>query len=96
VTLLLLRSAAQIADRPSAVQQAPPGLARSPGPGQAPGLALPPRRPDYVPDGLGGQGRQPRDIDAYLDRETKRQTRTAPLAVFVLVVLIVLVYLATR
>jgi len=97
VTLLELRSARQIAERPSAVHAVPPPL------------AVPVRSPDYVPprlvddlgpimDDLGPTLAEPAagTLDPLLDARAKRKARTAPLAVFVLVVLVVLVYLATR
>jgi pSer/pThr/pTyr-binding forkhead associated (FHA) protein len=90
VTLLQLRTARQVAERPSAVHTVPPPL------------AAPVRAPDYVPaellDGPGMTGRKATDhaLDSLLDTRTKGKARTAPLAVFVLVVLVVLIYLATR
>jgi pSer/pThr/pTyr-binding forkhead associated (FHA) protein len=125
VTLVELRSATQIAERPSAVHQVPPPL------------AVPPRTPDYLAgtdpddgrdlraepagsrpaDGVGaldpaahpvipdpatprppspGPGGRPRhELDPLLDSRTKGKARTAPLALFVLVALVVIIYLAT-
>jgi pSer/pThr/pTyr-binding forkhead associated (FHA) protein len=96
VTLVELRSATQIAERPSAVQPVPPPL------------AVPERVPDYLPAGLGaGVSADPestpasegtparRELDSLLDSRTKGKARTAPLALFVLVALVVIVYLAT-
>jgi FHA domain len=99
-TVLELRTAAQVARRPSAVIQVPPAL------------AVAPRSPDYVPpdvfQGLAnaptpavsaGPGRGPggaHPLDPLLDVAAKRKARTAPLAVFVLVVLALLLFLATR
>jgi pSer/pThr/pTyr-binding forkhead associated (FHA) protein len=93
VTLVELRSATQIAERPSAVQPVPPPL------------AVPERPPDYLPAGGlnasppvdgGPGGRTPRhELDSLLDARTKGKARTAPLALFVLVALVVIVYLAT-
>ncbi|HEV8650900.1 MAG TPA: FHA domain-containing protein [Actinomycetes bacterium] len=97
VTLLELRTARQIAERPSAVHAVPPPL------------AAPVRPPDYVPgellddlgnllDDLGPTVAEPTasTLDPLLDARAKGKARTAPLAVFVLVVLVVLIYLATR
>jgi len=136
VTLVELRSATQIAERPSAVHQVPPPL------------AVPPRTPDYLAgtdpddgrdlragpagsspaDGVGapdpaaahpvipdpatpglpsrdpaapgppspGPGGRPRhELEPLLDARTKGKARTAPLALFVLVALVVIIYLAT-
>jgi len=96
VTLLELRSAAQIAERPSAVHRVPPPLAR------------PTRAPDYLPAGLGDEptprpangppasGRRAgHELDPLLDSRTKAKARTAPLALFVLVALVLIIYLAT-
>jgi pSer/pThr/pTyr-binding forkhead associated (FHA) protein len=124
VTLVELRSAIQIAERPSAVHRIPPPL------------AVPPRTPDYLagagswaadgtdpraadhPDGraagtaeaqslagdgpaapalgVAGPGGRPRhELDPLLDSRTKGKARTAPLALFVLAALVVIIYLAT-
>jgi ABC transport system ATP-binding/permease protein len=125
VTLVELRSATQIAERPSAVHRVPPPL------------AVPPRTPDYLAgtdpddgrdlraepagsspaDGVGaldlaaahpvsrdpatpgppspGPGGRPRhELEPLLDSRTKGKARTAPLALFVLVALVVIIYLA--
>ncbi len=91
VTLLELRSARQIAERPSAVHLVPPPLAR------------PARAPDYLPTDLGddpvrtpaGGGMPGHELDPLLDSRTKGKARTAPLALFVLVALVIIIYLAT-
>ena len=145
VTLIELRSATQIAERPSAVHRVPPPL------------AVPPRTPDYLagtdldqgpapraaevagrdaraagstdprfadpadpraavaadPRAAGGAGAQGlaapnpvalgpatpervrHELDPLLDSRTKGKARTAPLALFVLVALVVIIYLAT-
>ena len=115
VTLVELRSAAQIAERPSAVHPVPPPL------------AVPPRAPDYLagadtgdppdlpaspsdpardraapepappgPPASAGPGGRPRhELDSLLDSRTKGKARTAPLALFVLVALVLIIYLAT-
>ena len=97
-TVFELRTAAQVAKRPSAAVPVPPALAVSA------------RIPDYVPAevfaGLGPADPTPHPaaqaqpgahpLDPLLDARAKRKARTAPLAVFVLVVLALLVFLATR
>lgn len=87
-TVFEVRNAAQVEQRPSAVRPIPPPL------------RVPARPPDYVPVAAHGvsAGEPPRrdepNIDEYLDAETKAKARTAPLALFVLAVLVVLLYLA--
>jgi nitrite reductase (NADH) large subunit len=91
VTLVELRTAEQVAERPSAVHPVPPPL------------AVPERAPDYLPAGLDADpqrtpagGTTPRDgLDRLLDAQTKGKARTAPLALFVLAALVVIIYLAT-
>ena len=116
ITLVELRSARQIAERPSAVHPVPPPL------------AVPPRAPDYLagtdtddgsgpgegagppadgsrsargapgpaqPVGARPGGRPSHELDPLLDSRTKGKARTAPLALFVLVALVVIIYLAT-
>jgi hypothetical protein len=142
VTLVELRSAAQIAERPSAVHPVPPPLAVPPrapdylagvdaddgtdqGDGDAPrpavggrlrptGAGGPPpldgggprpaperaaraaAGPVAAPPAAAGPGGRPRhELDPLLDSRTKGKARTAPLALFVLVALVVIIYLAT-
>jgi pSer/pThr/pTyr-binding forkhead associated (FHA) protein len=128
VTLVELRSARQIAERPSAVHPVPPPL------------AVPARTPDYLagndpadagpmlppvgaasgppagaasgppvgaasgppvgaapgpPVGAAPGGRPRHELDPLLDSRTKGKARTAPLALFVLVALVLIIYLAT-
>jgi pSer/pThr/pTyr-binding forkhead associated (FHA) protein len=80
VTVLELRSPAQVAERPSAVQPIPPAL------------AVAARRPDYIPKDLLRE--QPSPLDRLLDTRTKRKAKHAPIAIFVLVVFVVLIFLA--
>ena len=129
VSLVVLRSASQIADRPSAVHPVPPPLAvpprapdylagadtdedASPGEGAASpaGRAGPPRAPDpaapvaaqaaahpVAPDPAvaGPPGRTGHELDPLLDSRVKGKARTAPLALFVLAALVVIIFLAT-
>jgi pSer/pThr/pTyr-binding forkhead associated (FHA) protein len=132
VTLVELRSAGQIAERPSAVHPVPPPLAvpaRTPDylagtdPDQdaapPPAVAADPlatarddhrardrvdhratdrgdsRRPPRSEPLVPGPGGRPRhELDPLLDSRTKGKARTAPLALFVLVALVVIIYLA--
>jgi len=82
VTVLQLRSADQIAAQPSAVRPVPPALAAAE------------RRPDFIAAELLKE--EPTALDSLLDVRTKGKARMAPLALFVLVVIVVLIYLATR
>jgi pSer/pThr/pTyr-binding forkhead associated (FHA) protein len=123
VTLVELRSARQIAERPSAVHPIPPPLAvpartpdylPSPDPAAA-GPLLPlgddrraepgddrrgepgaNRREAPRPSGESRAGGRPRhELEPLLDSRTKGKARTAPLALFVLVALVLIIYLAT-
>ena len=83
VTLVELRSASQIAERPSAVHPVPPAdVADTDDGARSPAVAEPARRPRH-------------ELDPLLDSRTKGKARTAPLALFVLVALVVIIYLAT-
>ena len=105
VTLVELRSARQIAEQPSAVHPVPPPLAvpaRAPdylagaaaGADEAgPDVVAP---PVGVPPGAAGpEGRPRHELEPLLDSRTKGKARTAPLALFVLVTLVLIIYLAT-
>jgi pSer/pThr/pTyr-binding forkhead associated (FHA) protein len=106
VTLVELRSARQIAERPSAVHPVPPPLAvpaRVPdyldgaaeGGGAVPAAAPEPATPVPEPAAAGPSARPRHELDSLLDSRTKGKARTAPLALFVLVALVVIIYLAT-
>jgi pSer/pThr/pTyr-binding forkhead associated (FHA) protein len=114
ITVVELRSLAQIAAQPSAVRPvpqaiaaeapsapqgppppAPPAVQRPPGapappPQAAPGFAAAPLSAPGAPEGPG------EELARLLDARTKRRAQTAPLALFVLVVLVLLVYFAVR
>lgn len=83
VTVLELRSATDVAARPSAVRPKPPALAAAR------------RDPAYLPTELLQQDPDLEEVESLLDIHTKSKARTAPLAVFVLVVFAVLIFLAT-
>ncbi len=83
-TVIELRSAQQVVDQPSAVRPIPPGL------------ALPPQPPNYIPPDLGLPGTKEGPLEALLDVRTKARARFAPLAVFALAILAVVIYLAVR
>jgi pSer/pThr/pTyr-binding forkhead associated (FHA) protein len=119
VTLVELRSARQIAERPSAVHPVPPPLAvpartpdylaspdpadarpllpagdeRRAGPGDGRRAAIGDGRRAADPPGPGGRPRH--ELEPLLDSRTKGKARTAPLALFVLVALVLIIYLAT-
>ena len=106
VTVLELRRADDLRSRGTAVRPVPNGLTglrplASGEPSvtavrQVPSLAKPAAKPDYVPDDLVKEKNLGSDLDRYLDMHTKNKTRAAPIALFVLVALVVLVFLAFR
>jgi pSer/pThr/pTyr-binding forkhead associated (FHA) protein len=86
VTLLQLRSPEQVRVQASAVRAVPPGL------------ATPERRPAYVDsDGPGparaGAGAGIPELDRLVDSRVKSKATLAPLAIFVLAALVVVIYL---
>jgi pSer/pThr/pTyr-binding forkhead associated (FHA) protein len=106
VTLVELRSARQIAEQPSAVHPVPPPLAvpaRSPDYLAGAAARTDEAGPDVVappagavgPGAAGPEGRPRHELDPLLDSRTKGKARTAPLALFVLVALVLIIYLAT-
>jgi pSer/pThr/pTyr-binding forkhead associated (FHA) protein len=91
VTVIELRSAAQVAAQPSAIRAVPAGLAAAP-------LA-----PAYVnPEVINAEiapsaSRTPTpELDKFLDVRVRRRAQLAPLALFVLVALALIIYFATR
>jgi pSer/pThr/pTyr-binding forkhead associated (FHA) protein len=86
-TVLELRSSVQIAREPSRVVRMPPGL------------AVPPRPPNYVPAGIPIDPKldeRAHVLDPLLDRRTKARARLAPVAVALLAVFVVIIFLALR
>jgi predicted component of type VI protein secretion system len=83
---LEVRAAAELAERPSAVRPVPLALAAAA------------REPDYLePVAPASSERSGEErLAAYFDTRTKAQARLAPVAIFLLVALVVIVYLATR
>jgi predicted component of type VI protein secretion system len=108
VTVLELRSLAQIAAQPSAVRPVPPAIAaEAPAPPQAAPPLTPPPVPAGAPPPAPGFAATPLaqpgapqapgpELAQLLDVRTKRRAQLAPLAIFVLVVLALLVYLAAK
>ncbi len=91
VTVIEVRTAAQVAAQPSAIRAVPPGLA-------AEALA-----PAYVDPGVIYAEVEPSDsrastpeLDKLLDVRVRRRAQLAPLALFVLVALALIIYFATR
>ena len=91
VTVIELRSAAQLAAQPSAIRAVPAGLAAAP-------LA-----PAYVDPELiyaevepSGSRTSSPELDKLLDVRVRRRAQLAPLALFVLVALALIIYFATR
>jgi pSer/pThr/pTyr-binding forkhead associated (FHA) protein len=88
VTIVQVRSREQVIAQPSAVRAVPPGL------------AMAPRRPDYVDADaiaaeLGASGGTP-ELERYLDVQVRRRAQLAPLALMVLIALALCIYFATR
>ncbi len=87
VTVLQLRSPEQIRVQASAVRAVPPAL------------ATPERRPAYVDSGGGGEparagaGAGVPELDRLIDSRVKSKAKLAPLAIFVLAALVVVIYL---
>ena len=85
VSVIALRSAAQVAARPSAVRPVPPAL------------AVAQRRPDFVdpPPDVPKRAAVP-ELDRLVDARTKAQARLAPFALLLLVILVVAIYLGVQ
>ena len=86
VTVMELRSPEQVSVQASAVRAVPPGL------------ATPERRPAYTDTSDGkveraGQGAGIPELDRLVDARVKSKAALAPLALFVLVALVVVIYL---
>ena len=86
VTVMQLRSPEQVRVQASAVRAVPPGL------------ATPERRPAYTDTADGkveraGQGAGIPELDRLVDSRVKSKAALAPLALFVLVALVVVIYL---
>jgi pSer/pThr/pTyr-binding forkhead associated (FHA) protein len=89
VTLIQVRSSEQVAAKPTAVRAVPPALAATQG------------TPDYVDReaiaaALRHDARGASQLEKYLDVRVRRRAQLAPLAIFVLVALALIVYFATR
>jgi pSer/pThr/pTyr-binding forkhead associated (FHA) protein len=91
VTLIQARSRGQVEAQRTIVRVVPPALASAP------------RRPDYVNEaairahgaGAPASHRTP-ELEKYLDVRVRRRAQLAPLALFLLVALALIVYFATR
>jgi S-DNA-T family DNA segregation ATPase FtsK/SpoIIIE len=86
LTVLQLRSEAQIAAVPSAVRPIPPALAAA---------ERPPSFVNQLP-AVGDPGGLPPELQRLRDQRVRFQAKTAPLAIFVLAALVVVVFLAAR
>jgi pSer/pThr/pTyr-binding forkhead associated (FHA) protein len=83
VVVLELRGERDIATRPSAARAVPPPL------------AVEQRRFDYLAEASEARRDEPEhELDEYLDAQTKQKARTAPLAIFAVVVIALLLYFA--
>lgn len=108
VTVLELRTVAQIAAQPSAVRPVPQAIAAMPAAPPPPPVPAPqpvavappppvmahPRQPPPMPAQPPAVIRD--DLQALLDTKVKRRAQAAPIAIFALVVLVVLIYLAAK
>jgi pSer/pThr/pTyr-binding forkhead associated (FHA) protein len=118
VTVIELRSTAQIAAQPSAVRPVPQAIAAQPAappppptpapqpqpqpqpayaaptPAPMPPPAAQPRRPPPMP--ATAQNDIDEDLQALFDVKVKRRAQAAPIAIFALVVLVVIIYLAAK
>jgi hypothetical protein len=82
-TVMQLRTAADITTQASVAVAIPAGL------------AIPARRPDYVPAGIAVDSGS-LALDDLLDVKIKRKARVAPIGIFVLIVLVILILLALK
>ncbi len=91
VTVIQVRSHEQVSAERTVRRPVPPALAAAPRP---PSYV----NPDLVsPEGAGrSAGPGAPELDKYLDARVRRRARLAPLALFALVALALIVYLATR
>jgi pSer/pThr/pTyr-binding forkhead associated (FHA) protein len=107
ITVLELRSEAQVRAQPTAVKPVPafaaqpdPAFAAQPDAAlaaPADSVAAPPAEPAAAQEPQAGRAeRPPSELDPLLDTYTKAKAKTAVLALFVLVVFVVLIFLATR
>jgi S-DNA-T family DNA segregation ATPase FtsK/SpoIIIE len=89
VTVLALRTRAEVAAAPSAVRPVPPGLARPPR-GPVPATGAPAEL-------LAAAAPAPaKELARLYDARVRQRANLAPLAVFLLVCFVVMIYLATR
>jgi pSer/pThr/pTyr-binding forkhead associated (FHA) protein len=91
VTLIEVRSHAQVTERPTAARAVPPALARAPG------------QPDFVKlnaidvaDGVASKSPGARELNKFLDVRVRRRAQLAPLALLMLIALALSIYFATR
>jgi pSer/pThr/pTyr-binding forkhead associated (FHA) protein len=87
VTLLEVRTGAQVVSQPSAVRVVPPGL------------AVPPSEPVYVnPAVVAEPVQQPLspELERYRDVRVRARAQLAPLAFLVLIAVVLAIYFATR
>jgi len=88
VTVILVRSPADLVAVPSAMRAVPPGL------------AIAPQRPRYVNVEAVGAERAERvgtpELDRFRDVRVRRRAELAPIAVLVLIALALCIYFATR
>jgi pSer/pThr/pTyr-binding forkhead associated (FHA) protein len=91
VTLIEVRSREAVIAQPSAVRVVPPGLAAAERPPAYVSAALVEAELSPGKPAASGAG-----LDKYLDVRVRRRAQLAPLAVFVLVALVLIIYFGTR
>lgn len=91
VTLMELRSGAQVAAQPTTVRAVPAALAQAP------------RTPSYVnpeviasDEGPSRPSAGSRELEKFLDVRVRRRAQLAPLALLMLIALALIIYFATR
>jgi predicted component of type VI protein secretion system len=91
VTVIELRSHQQVVAQPSALRAVPPGLVAAP---QPPAYV----DPELISADLESGSDKPHNpqLEKYLDVRVARRAQLAPLALFVLVALALIIYFATR
>ncbi|MGO9907933.1 MAG: FHA domain-containing protein [Solirubrobacteraceae bacterium] len=91
VTVIELRNAAQVAAQPSAIRAVPAGLVAAP-------LAPAYVNPEVIKAEIEPSNSKTTtpELDKYLDVRVRRRAQLAPLALFVLVALALIIYFATR
>ena len=92
VSVIKLRTREELLRQPSAVIQIPPSLAMAP---RAPAYVNPEVTKVEQAASTSGQAGHP-TVDKYLDVRVRRRANLAPLALFVLIAIVLIIYFASR